>query len=356
MDWQKAENLNVRSIGQLTFTFSKETMMKAIIATAAGGPEVLQLTETDMPALPGPEFMRVKLHAAGLNPVDFKMRKRCGLGGQPYIPGCDGAGVVESVGSAVTRFRPGDAVYFCNGGIGTAEPGNYAEYTVAHQDVAAHIPSGWSLEQAAGLPLAWITAWESLRDRARLAAGQTVLIHAGAGGVGHLAIQLAASLGARVAVTVSGAEKTEFCRRLGAELCIEYRQQDFVQATLDWTQGRGADVVFDTVGGDTFCRSFGAACVYGQVVTLLEPVCDAEAIKIAKLRNLSLSYELMLTPMILAMPQARAAQGQMLRQATELANAGKLEIQISRTFPLAQAAQAHRLLEQGHIQGKLVLC
>jgi NADPH:quinone reductase len=194
----------------------------------------------------------------------------------PAILGCDGAGVVEAIGDQVTRFKVGDEVYFFNGGIGGPEQGNYAEYTVIHQEYAARKPTNLSMTDAAGVPLVWITAYEALVDRADLQKNQSVLIHAGAGGVGHTAIQIAKSLGARIATTVSNKEKTRLVESLGAENAINYREKDFVDSSLAWTDGKGVDAVFDTVGKDTFCRSFGAAKVYGKVITLLEGLCDAK--------------------------------------------------------------------------------
>ena len=331
--------------------------MKAVLLTAAGGTEVLKLTEVDIPPIPHPEYLRVRLQAAGVNPVDYKMRNRGGImpNKLPKILGCDGAGIVESVGEAVTRFQVGDEVYFFNGGIGTDEPGNYAEYTVIHQDYAALKPHQLSMLEAAALPLAWITAWESLVDRVQLQADQTVLIHAGAGGVGHLAIQLAKNIGARVVVTISHPDKSAFAQSLGANHCIDYTQTDFVQATLDWTQGQGVDVVFDTVGGETFCQSIAATCIYGKIVTLLEKACNEEAIKLAKLRNVSLSYELMLTPLLQGMSAARIAQRKMLEEANRMIKLGQLQVKVSQVFPLAKVAQAHQLIEAGHTLGKVVL-
>jgi NADPH2:quinone reductase len=285
--------------------------------------------------------------------VDTKLRK----GGVPALPavlGCDGAGVVESVGAAVTRFQPGDEVFFFNGGIGT-EQGNYAEYTVLHEDHAAAKPHRLSMNEAAALPLVWITAWESLLDRAQLKAGETVLIHAAAGGVGHVAVQLAKHLGARVAATVSGPDKAAFAKELGADKLIDYKSEDFVAAALDWTGGQGVDVVFDTVGGETFCRSFAAAKVYGKVVTLLQTACAAGDLKTARSRNQSIHYELMLTPMQLGMHAARIKQREMLEAASGLIEGGKLDIRVNQVLPLAQAEAAHRLVEGGHGTGKLVL-
>jgi NADPH2:quinone reductase len=331
--------------------------MQAILLTAPGGTDVLKLSEVPLPELSTPEHIRVRLHAAGINPVDYKMRQKGGFFPEklPIILGCDGAGVVEAIGDAVTRFKVGDEVYFFNGGIGGPESGNYAEYTVIHQEYAAIKPKNITLIEAASVPLAWLTAWESLIDRARLQSKQTALIHAGAGGVGFLAIQLAKHLGARVLTTVSSQEKADFVQSLGADQWINYQETDFVSATLDWTDGQGAEVVFDTVGGETFCRSFGATKIYGTVVTLLEEVCSSDAVKIAKLRNLSVIYELMLTPMHLKMHAERIKQRKALEEATHLIETGKLQLKVSQVLPLAQAIEAHQLIESGHTIGKIVL-
>lgn len=330
--------------------------MNAVVVPAPGGPEVLELRDLPIPALPSPHHLRVRLHAAGINPVDFKMRRRGTLAPDrlPAILGCDGAGVVDAVGSAVTRFRSGDEVFFYNGGIGLA-PGNYAEFTVIHEEYAAARPQSLSMEEAAALPLVFITDWEALFDRALLRAGQTVLIHGGAGGTGHIAVQLAQARGLRVAATVRGEERAAWVRSLGAEKTIDYSQEDFVQAALEWTGGRGVDAVYDTVGGETFARSLGAARIYGQVVTLLEPVLSKEEVSLAKLRNLSLSYEMMLAPEIFHMHDARVAQRHMLDEAARMADAGQLKIKVAQVLPLEQAAEAHRAIEAGRMTGKLVL-
>lgn len=330
--------------------------MKAVLMTAAGEPEVLQIDELPVPELPGPSHIRVRLHAAGVNPVDTKLRKNGTYypDRMPAVLGCDGAGVVETVGAAVTRFKPGDEVYFFNGGIG-GEQGNYAQYATIQEDYAAAKPRNLSMAEAAAVPLVLITAWESLFDRAGLMSGQAVLIHAAAGGVGHVAVQLARHTGARVAATVGGAEKAELVKALGADLVIDYTAGDFVKAVLDWTAGRGVDAVLDTVGGDTFCRSFAAARVYGKLVTLLQPACSADAMKLARVRNQSIHLELMLTPLHLGMHDARVAQRHILEQGARLIEAGKLRIKVSRTLPLARAAEAHRILEAGHMVGKIVL-
>jgi len=331
--------------------------MQAMILTQAGGSENLSLVEKPVPELTTPNQVRVRIHAAGVNPVDWKMRDRGGIAPEqmPIILGCEGAGIIDCVGQAVSAFKPGDEVYWMNGGIGGALPGNYAQYTVLDQDYVALKPKSLSMIEAAALPLAWITAWESLVDRVQLGANMTLLILGGTGGVGHLAIQLARHLGARVAVTVSSAEKAEFARSLGAEYTILYPTEEITQSTLAWSAGHGVDRILDTVGGQAFCHSFAAIKTYGKIVTLLEAPCEAAAYKQAKQKNVGLYFELMLTPMLQNLHSARVAQRHMLEAAAQMVAQGKLSVHISQTFPLAEASAALRSVESGHTQGKIVL-
>lgn len=317
--------------------------------------EVLRVVDIPEPAIGSATAIKVQLKAAGVNPVDTKLRARGVFypNAYPAILGCDGAGIVTDCGPAVTRFRRGDAVWFCHGGLG-GQAGNYAEYTVLDEQEAEHMPAGLDFESAAALPLVLITAWEALFDRAGLGSGQTVLIHAGAGGVGHVAIQLANQAGARIVTTVSTTEKAAFVRLLGADHVIHYRDCDFAGAVLDWTGGRGVDVVLDTLGGETFRRSLATTRVYGHVVTLLDPGSDVDW-KEARNRNLSISFTLMLTPMLQDLPEARHHQGDILRRCAALIEAGTLQPLIGKTFPLDEAAAAHELIETGHVQGKIVL-
>lgn len=330
--------------------------MKAIFATAPGGIEVLQVRDIPVPELPSPYHVLVRLAAAGVNPIDTKLRANPVYYPDklPAILGCDGAGVVKKIGTAVTRFQAGDTVYFCNGGIGD-EPGNYAEYATVHEDYCAAKPVNISLEDSAALPLVLITAWEALVDRAQLQPRQTILIHAAAGGVGHVAVQLAHHLGARIAVTVSDARKAGLVYGLGAEKIINYREQDFVQETLKWTNGDGVDLVFDTVGGDTFLRSFSAARIGGKVVSLLStPLTQANA-QLARLRNLTLGYVLMLTPQAMKLHDERVRQRKILEEGARLVEAGKLGVLVNHKLPLGDVAEAHRLIEQGGMIGKIIL-
>lgn len=329
--------------------------MKAVLMTAAGAPEVLEWREVEEPRLGGDDQVKVRVRGAGINPVDTKLRSRGLLfpDALPHILGCDGAGEIVECGAAVRDLKPGDEVWFCHGGLGR-EAGNYAQYTVLPAAVARRRPGSLTALQAAAGPLVLITAWESLFDRAHLLAGQSVLIHAGAGGVGHVAIQLAKLAGARVCTTVSGAAKAEFVRGLGADRVIDYKQEDFVAAVMDWTGTRGVDVVLDTVGGETFRRSLEAAAHYGDVVTLLDPGTDVNW-KEARNRNLRIGFELMLTPMLRELPEARTHHGEILDRCAAMLDAGQLRLHVSDILPLSRAADAHARIEEGHVQGKIVL-
>jgi NADPH2:quinone reductase len=239
--------------------------------------------------------------------------------------------------------------------MGGDEHGNYAEYTIVHQDYLAAKPASISMVEAASVPLVWLTAWEALFDRCSLQAGQTTLIHGGAGGVGYIAIQIAKSAGATVFTTISGPEKAEFAESIGADRCINYKEQDFVDAVLELTGGEGVDVVFDVIGGQVFADSFPAAKIFGQVVTLDEINFTKEEAGIAKLRNLSLSYELMLTPMHFKMRDARVRQTGMLEEAARLIDAGQIKVFVNNVFSLEEIDKAHGMVESGHSTGKTVI-
>jgi len=329
--------------------------MKAIEMRETGGPEVLVASERQVPTLSAPTDLLVHLKAAGVNPIDTKIRTRGVFvpEGLPAVLGCDGAGVVEAVGERVSRFKPGDEVWFCHGGLGGPE-GNYAEYALVDERIAQPKPSNLDFVHAAAAPLVLITAWEALYDRADLAENKTVLVHAGAGGVGHVAIQLARLAGARVCATVSSPEKAEMVHGLGAEYAINYREEDLVEAVMAWTEGKGVDVALDTVGPQVFAQTIPAMAHYGDLVTILQPDADLDW-KEARNRNLRIGFELMLTPMLRDLPEAREHQGEILGRCADWIDADKLRIHVSETFPLAQAADAHRRIEEGHTRGKLVL-
>jgi NADPH2:quinone reductase len=329
--------------------------MQAIIMRETGGPEVLNLETVPDPQITSPSQIRVKLEAAGVNPVDTKIRRNGVFlpDGLPAILGCDGAGVVVETGSEASAFREGDEVWFCHGGLGGLQ-GNYAEQVVLDESLCCRKPASIDFTHAAAAPLVLITAWEALFARAHMTEGQTLLVHAGAGGVGHVAIQLAKQMGARVITTVSCDEKADFVRGLGADLVINYRQQDLLEEVMRHTQGLGADVVLDTVGPEVFKQSIAATAHYGDLVTLLDPGPDVDW-KEARLRNLRIGFTLMLTPMLRDLPQARADQVAILNNCSEFIDNGSLKIMLADSLPLAQAETAHHRIEAGHTQGKLVL-
>jgi NADPH2:quinone reductase len=331
--------------------------MKAILMTQPGTPDVLKLQDVPEPKIKQPTEILVQLKAAGINPIDTKVRSRGTFYPQemPAILGCDGAGIVQEIGSDVTKFKPGDEVYFYGGGLGKQSTGNYAEYTVIEERLVAKKPTSLSFAEAASAPLVLITAWEALYDRANLQPNQKVLIHAGAGGVGHVAIQLAKLKGAEVATTVGTPDKERLVRQLGADFPILYKQIDFIQATLNWTNGKGADIGFDTVGGKTFFDTCSAVKVYGDIVTILEPDSSFGNLKTARNRNQRISLELMLTPALMGLTETEKYQTQILEQCAKYFDEGKLKIHLTQTYPLEEAVLAHKAIESGSTTGKIAL-
>ncbi len=329
--------------------------MRAVLMTAAGGPEVLKLFEVPEPQIAGDHDVRVRLRAAGINPIDYKLRSNGTIGGSlPAVLGWDGAGVVESTGSAVTRLRPGDEVYFCDGGFGPA-PGTYQEVKIVDERYLARKPERLSFIEAAAAPLVTITAWEAQRERARVAEGQSVLVQAGAGGVGHMSVQIARLAGARVATTVTPGPKTELAASLGAQLRIDYQREDVGEKLRAWTGTDGADVVHDTVGGKTFTACFSLVRPYGDLVSNVESPWEDEAITAMHNRNLRVSFTWMPAPSVFGWPAHRERQRTILEQAAAHFDAGDLRIVVGATFPLDKAADAHRALESGQVIGKAVL-
>ncbi|MGO9888724.1 MAG: zinc-binding dehydrogenase [Solirubrobacteraceae bacterium] len=329
--------------------------MRAVLMTAVGGPEVLEVAEVPEPEVVDARGVRVRLRAAGINPVDYKLRSGGTIGGRlPAVLGWDGAGLVDQVGSEVTRFRPGDEVYFCDGGFGPT-PGTYQEAKVLDEAFIARKPSRLSFVEAAAAPLVTITAWEAVVERARVAKGQCVLIQAGAGGVGHMSVQIARIAGARVATTVSGEEKSALAASLGAELLIDYRREDVEEKLREWTGTDGADVVHDTVGGKTFTACFSLVRPYGDLVSNVESPWEEEAIEEMHNRNLRVSFTWMPAPSVFGWHDQRERQRAILERAGEHFDSGRLRVQVGATYPLGRAADAHRALEAGDIVGKAVL-
>ncbi len=329
--------------------------MKAILMTKTGdADEALQLSDISVPEIIQTSEVKIKIKAAGINPIDTKVRRNGSFYPQslPIVLGCDGAGEVVAVGNAVTHYKVGDEVWFCHGGLGK-EQGAYAEYTVIDSRWLASKPKTLSFIEAAAMPLILITAWGALFDKGNLQSGQTVLIHAGAGGVGHVAIQLAKSKGAKVITTISSKEKADLVKSLGADYVINYLDNGFVDEVNKITDGRGADLVIDTVGSAVFKQSITATAYFGRLITLLDP--GELSLAEARMRNLMIGFELMLAPILKGLDQARDKHMDILRQCTQLIEKGQLKVSVSDVFTLEQVAKAHAKVEQGHTMGKVVL-
>jgi len=294
----------------------------------------------------------VRIQASGVNPLDTKIRAGNAAHARhplPAILGIDMAGIVEAVGPDVTGFRRGDAVYGMTGGVGGIQ-GSLAEFAAVDADLVALKPSNLSMREAAALPLAAITAWEGLVDRAKVASGQRVLVIGGAGGVGHIAVQIATSVGADV-YAIDGAAKADYLRSLGATP-IDRAVGTIEDHVATYTAGRGFDVVYDTVGGAGLDMAFKAAGRFGHVVSALGWGTHA----LAPLSFKAASYSGVFTLLPLLTGEGRAHHGEILREVTRLAEAGKLLPRMdSRRFSLADVAEAHRLIESREAEGKLVV-
>ncbi|GHG82007.1 NADP-dependent oxidoreductase [Streptomyces griseocarneus] len=309
--------------------------MRAISQNVAGGPDVLELVETDRPE-PRPTEILVRVHAAGVNPVDWKTRARGTLvsgATPPYTVGWDVAGVVEAVGAGVTLFAPGDEVYGMPRFPHAA--GAYADYVTAPSRHFAHSPAGLGHIHSAALPLAALTAWQALVDTADVRPGQRVLVHAAAGGVGHLAVQIAKARGAYVIGTASE-PKHALLRDLGADELIDYTRQDFADVVHD------VDVVLDTIGGDYAARSLRTLRPGGTLLLIVPPddTFPADAARAAGIRATHVLVE---------------PDHQGLREITALVESGRLRVEVDAVFPLEEAAKAHELGERGRTTGKIVL-
>ena len=326
--------------------------MKAMILSAfGGGPDSFESATLPDP-VPGEGEVLVRVVAASVNPADSKIRKNGGLAAPalPALLGCDAAGVVVAVGDGVEGFAVGDRVYGCIGGVRGAA-GTYAELVMADSRLLAHAPNSLSLREAAALPLVVITAWEAL-DRLGVGNGTHLLVHGGAGGVGHLAIQLAKARGARVATTISSPDKAEIALGFGADDVINYREEAVADYVARLTDGRGFDAVFDSTGGSDLATSFAAAKVNGQVATIVA----SYSADLTPMHGKALSFHaiMMLVPLLYGI--GREAHGQILREVAALVDDGKLRPLIdAERFTLADVGKAHAKLDSGRALGKLVI-
>lgn len=309
--------------------------MKAVRIHEYGGPDVLRCEDAPKPEA-GAGQVLVQVRAAGVNPVDWKTRSGAGMAKKfegdrlPLVLGWDVSGVVEELGDGVSRFSPGDEV--C-GLVRFPQPGEtYAEYVAAPADQLVAKPGSLGHAAAAGLPMVGLTAWQALIEAAGLEQGQTVLVHAGAGGVGHVAVQLARWKGARVVATAS-ARNADFLTSLGVEQVIDYTATPFEDAVSD------VDVVLDSIGGDVFDRSLEVLRPAGTIVSLRE----REPQERAGGRNVRGMY-------VLVRPE-----GTQLGELVQLADAGHVSVVVQDELPMGEVAKAHEMSQGGHTRGKLVL-
>jgi NADPH2:quinone reductase len=323
--------------------------MRAAVLDAPGAS--FRLTEIAKP-VPGAGAVLVRIKASGVNPLDLKIRAGQAAHARHTLPavlGIDLAGIVEAVGPGVTTFRRGDEVFGMTGGVGGLQ-GSLAEYAAVDADLLAAKPANLSMREAAALPLIFITAWEALVDRAGVSTGQKVLIHGGAGGVGHVAIQIARAFGAEVFATGS-AKNLPFIERLGATP-IDYGKQTVEDYVRQYTQGRGFDIVFDTVGGATLDASFAAVRRFGHVVSALGWGTHA----LAPLSFRAGTYSGVFTLLPLLTSEGRAHHGEILREATRLAETGKLSVRLDpRRFTLNKIGDAYAAIADQSAAGKIVV-
>ncbi|QNG44179.1 zinc-dependent alcohol dehydrogenase family protein [Sphingobium yanoikuyae] len=304
--------------------------MKAVVLSRFGGTDAFELLDVPLPPV-GARQLRVRVHATAVNPLDYQIRRGdyADLVPLPSIIGHDVSGVVEETGADVTEFAAGDEVYYTPRIFGGA--GSYAERHVVDVDLVARKPSNLNHVEAASLTLVGGTVVEAFVSRARLAVGETVLIHGGAGGVGTIAIQVAKAIGARVLTTARAADHA-FVRSLGADEAIDHSTEDYVDAATRLTGGRGVDVVFDTIGGDTLTRSPLALADMGRVVSIVD---IPQPQNLIEAWGKNAAYHFVFT---------RQNRGK-LDLLTDLAERGLVRPVVGAVLPLARVGEAHELLE-----------
>ena len=317
--------------------------MKAAVLTRFGGPDAFELRDVEIPEV-GPRQVRVRVHATAINPLDYQIRRGdyTDYVPLPAIIGHDISGVIEEVGSDVREFKVGDEVYYTPKIFGGA--GSYAEHHVADVELVGRKPRNLTYLEAASLTLAGGTVWEAFIQRAQLQAGETILIHGGAGGVGTIAVQVAKAIGARV-ISTALARDHDFVRSLGADETIDFTAEDYVEGVARLTEGKGVNVIFDTIGGDTLTRSPLALADAGRVVSLVD---IAQPQNLIEAWGRNAAYHFVFT---------RQNRGK-LDALTDLVERGLVKPVIGATLPLARIGEAHALLENGSargLRGKVVI-
>ncbi len=323
--------------------------MTAIGIKAPGGPEVL-VPETRPVPVPGPNDLLIAVKAAGVNRPDVMQRKGHypPPPGAPDIPGLEIAGTVVATGANVKRWKAGDNVCALIAG------GGYAEFAVADEGAALPVPKGFSFVEAAALPETFMTVWHNVFERGGLKAGETFLVHGGTSGIGTTAIMLAKQFGAKVFTTAGSAEKCEACKKLGADVAIDYKTQDFVEVVNEMTNKKGIDLILDMVGGDYVGRNMEAAAVEGRIVQIATQTGVKVTVNLARLMLKRLTHTGSTLRARPAADKAKIARA-LEEKAWPLLSAGKVKPIIDSTFPLAKASEAHARMETSAHIGKIIL-
>lgn len=327
--------------------------MKSIVINRFGDSSVFEKTTLPMPAVK-PGHVLIKVMATSVNPLDYKLRSGVFPDLIPSFPTTlhgDVAGIVEQVGEGVHHFSVGDEVYGCAGGL-LEMGGALSEYMLVDVDLIAHKPKTLSFAESAALPLVSLTAWEGLVTCANVQKNQTVLIHGGTGGVGHIAIQLAKSLGAKVHTTCSTSEKMAIAKKLGADVTINYKDTSIASYVAEYTNNAGFNVVFDTVGGQNLSDCFTAAALFGKVISILA----AGTYDLTPAFMKGLTIHTILQPLPLITGINRAHYGKILTKIAALVDSGAIRPLIDeKQFTMEQVGEAHTYLESGNAIGKVVL-
>ena len=323
--------------------------MRAVEITAPGGPDVLVEGARPTPT-PGPDEILIRIAAAGVNRPDCLQRAGAypPPPGASDLPGLEAAGEVVAVGANVDKWATGDKVCALLAG------GGYAEFATTHQDHALPVPAGMSMAEAAALPETFFTVWTNVFDRGGLVGGETFLVHGGSSGIGTTAIQLAKAFGARVFTTVGGEDKADVCRKLGAEIAVNYRTDDYVETLRKATDGRGVDLILDMVGGDYIAKNVKLAADQGriaQIAFLQGPQVELNFVHVM-LKRLTITGSTLRPRSI----QEKADIAASLREHVwPLIEAGRVAPVMAESFPLSEAAKAHALMESSTHIGKIVL-
>jgi NADPH2:quinone reductase len=323
--------------------------MRAVIAEGGGGPDVLKVVTRPVPQ-PGPGELLVKVAAAGVNRPDVIQRQGAYPPplGAPDILGLEIAGEVVAAGAAASRYAAGQLV------MGLVAGGGYAEYAVVHETNALAVPENLPIAEAGAIPETYFTVWTNVFDRGGLLAGETLLVHGGTSGIGTTAIQLAKAFGATVIATAGSARKCEACLKLGADLAIDYREADFVAEVKAFTNGRGADVILDMVGGSYIPRNHEAAAQDGRIVQIAFLEGSRVELDFRRLMLKRLTHTgSTLRPRSIA-EKAQIAEALEAKVVPLLAQ-GRCRPVMDSTFPLDEVAEAHRRMDGGEHICKIVL-